>query len=236
MELNRKLLTGALMCAGLLLYIPLTADAAEVYRWVDEDGNVHYSEALPPQHSDKEHDVLNERGIVVEEDLSLKPEPPPPEEPVDEEEKLKELPRDSSGLPRPKQLYSDAELQRRMDNFLMLRYDSEQEIVEAMNVEIKQLNYDRHLIEGTHNSTEAAYRGHIQQAADRQRAGLPVDASVTSEISSLQAKMAGSSSSLAGLEQREQNIRADFQKQLDRYRFLVESAEAEADAEAAESG
>ena len=48
--------------------------------------------------------------------------------------------------------------------------------------------------------------------------------------------MAESSSSLAGLEQREQNIRADFQKQIDRYRFLVESAEAEADAQAAESG
>lgn len=228
MELNPKFSSIVLLCAGLLAIIPVTGAAAEVYRWVDDDGNVHYTEALPPEHNDKEHDVLNERGIVIEEDLSLKPEPPPVVEPVSEDEKLKELPRDSSGLPRPKQLYSDAELQRRMDNFLMLRYESEQEIVEAMNVEIKQLNYDRHLIEGTHTSMTTAYRGHIQQAANRQRAGKPVDASVAKEIARLQADMGESSTSLAGLEQREKNIRADFQKQLDRYRYLVEQAEAEA--------
>ena len=50
--------------------------AQKVYRWVDEDGNVHYTESLPPGYKDSEegHDVLNEHGVVVDEDLKLTPE------------------------------------------------------------------------------------------------------------------------------------------------------------------
>jgi hypothetical protein len=218
-----------LAISGLLTALFIQAapvDAAEVYRWVDENGEVHYSAALPPEYKDKMHDKLNEQGLVVDENLSLKPAPPP-EETIPEEEQLKELPRDSSGLPRPKQLYSDAEMQRRMDNFLMLRYDSEQEITDAMNVEIKQLNYDRQLIEGTQASMLEAYRGQIQEAGDRQRAGLIVDDSVQSDINHLQTDIAENAEALAGLEEREESIREEFQKQLERYRFLVEQAEAE---------
>jgi hypothetical protein len=213
----KTLLSMSLLATGMLLS---SGDiAAKVYRWVDENGEVHYSESLPPNYKDQGHDVLNERGIVLDEDLSLTP--PPPVE-VPKEEELKELPRDSSGMRRPTQLYSDAELQQRMDNFLMLRYDSEQEITDAMNVEIKQLNYDRRLLEGSRSSTEAAFRGQIKLAANQQRSGQPVPAEITAQISDLKKKLAENGNSLNGLKQREDEIRAEFQKQLDRYRHLQE--------------
>jgi hypothetical protein len=198
------------------------AGAAEVYRWVDENGEVHYSESLPPDYKDKEqgYDVLNRQGLVIDENQTLTP-PPPPEVPPEEERQ--ELPRDASGLPRPKALYSEAEMQQRMDNFLMLRYESEQEIIDAMNVEIKQLNYDRRLLEGSRASTESAYRGHIRAAAERQRAGVPVDAATAREIKQLRNTLARNSESLAGLEEREATIRGEFGQQLERYRHLVET-------------
>jgi hypothetical protein len=218
MELKPRKLTTILFICGFAL--TASANAAEVFRWVDENGEVHYSESLPPDFQDKGHDVLNERGIVTDEDLSLTPEPPPEELPDDE--KLKELPRDSSGLKRPKQLYSDAEMQRRMDNFLMLRYDSEQEIEEAMKVEIKQLAYDRRLLETTRDSMKQSYRGQVRQAANKQRAGQQVPENTYLEIRDLQDKLVDNIRSIASLEKREQNIRGEFQKQLDRYRFLEE--------------
>ena len=76
-------------------------------------------------------------------------------------------------------------MQRRMDNFLMLRYDSEQEITDAMDVEIKQLAYDRRLLETTRNSMQESYRGQIRQAANRQRAGQQVDERLPMKISKL---------------------------------------------------
>lgn len=225
MELKHKaLLTCILTCilTGAILFTGLV-QAAEVYRWVDENGEVHYSETLPPDHQDKGHDVLNERGIVLDEDQNLTP--PPPVEVPDKDEP-QELPRDASGLPRAKALYSEVEMQNRMDNFLMLRYDNEQEITEAMNVEIQQLSYDRRLVETSRNSMEEAYRGQIKLAAERQRSGQQVTEATTAEINNLQANLASHSVSLIGLQQREDSIRTEFQKQLDRYRYLVaENAE-----------
>jgi hypothetical protein len=217
MELKPKTLTTLVILTGFA--VAAVANAAEVYRWVDENGEVHYSESLPPDFEDKGHDVLNERGIVTDEDLSLTP--PPPEE-VPDEEQLKELPRDSSGMQRPKQLYSDAEMQRRMDNFLMLRYSSEQEIEDAMNVEIKQLAYDRRLLETTRESMENSYRGQIRQAANKQRAGQQIPEKTHVELDDLQKKIIENVQSLAFLEVREQEIRVEFQKQLDRFRYLEE--------------
>jgi hypothetical protein len=182
-----------------------TAAAAEVYRWVDEDGEVHYSESLPPDYQDKGHDVLNTQGMVTV------------------EEEPQELPRDASGLPRPKAQYSEAEMQQRMDNFLMLRYESEQEILDAMNVEIKQLNYDRRLLEGSRAGAEKAFRDHIKLAADRQRAGLEVEPATVREINRNRAELAEVEAALDGLRQREDAIQADFDKQLERYRYLVET-------------
>jgi len=217
MELKPGKLTTVLILSCFAF--ATVANAAEVYRWVDENGEVHYSETLPPDFEDKGHDILNERGIVTDEDMSLTPEV---KEEVPEDELLKELPRDASGMQRPKQLYSDAEMQRRMDNFLMLRYSSEQEIEDAMNVEIKQLAYDRRLLETTRESMEKTYFGQIRQAANKQRAGTPVPDNIDAEINDLQQKLNNNGQSLASLEIREKKIRADFQKQLDRFRYLEE--------------
>ena len=220
---HRTRITAAAAVA-LLLAGTAIAQEQKVYRWVDEDGNVHYTESLPPDHRDTGHDVLNERGIVLDEDQKLTPEKVEEQktEEQQKEEEANELPRDSSNLPRPKPLYTEAEKKARMDSLLMLRYDSEQEIIDAMNVEIKQLNYDRRLLEGSRDSMNEAYRGQIRVAANKQRAGKPVSEDDRREMDGLQAKLAENARDLAALDQREQNIRAEFQAQLDRYRFLVE--------------
>lgn len=196
------------------------ATAAEVYRWVDENGEVHYSESLPPNYRDQGHDVLNEQGIVVDQDRKLTPSAPAPQ---DQKEEPLELPRDASGLPRAKAMYTETELQQRMDNFLMLRYDSEQEILDAMEVEIKQLDYDRRLLEASRSSLNQAYRGQVRLAADEQRSGKAADAATVDEIRKMRIALAQNDRSMQSLQQREDAIRADFQKQLDRYRYLMET-------------
>ena len=104
----------------------------------------------------------------------------------------------------------------------MLRYESEQEITDAMDVEIKQLNYDRRLIEGSQASIMEAWRGEIHEAANRQRAGQSVDDGVQKKITRLQSELAQNNRELDALTAREEKIRADFQAQLERYRFLLE--------------
>ena len=38
------------------------ADAQKVYRWVDENGVVHFGDAIPPEYSKDRHEVLDSRG------------------------------------------------------------------------------------------------------------------------------------------------------------------------------
>ena len=39
---------------------------AQFYRWVDDDGTIHYSDSLPPSKSQREQEVMNERGRIIE--------------------------------------------------------------------------------------------------------------------------------------------------------------------------
>lgn len=38
---------------------------AQTYRWVDDDGVVHYGDHVPPQYADRDRDLLNTQGVRV---------------------------------------------------------------------------------------------------------------------------------------------------------------------------
>jgi hypothetical protein len=204
------------------LMFPGSVVGQKVYRWVDENGEVHYSETLPPDFEDKEHDELDQQGIVRARDQSLVPPPPKPKvEEVEEElPDPDELPRDSSGMKRPERLYSERETKRRLDNLLLLRYDSEQEIEEAKTVEISQLEYDRLLVKASRESMSESYRGQIREAAMRQRSGVKVDQEIIQSITRLQGQLQNSQQSLNRLQARQDKIVANFETELERYREL----------------
>ena len=39
----------------------------KVYKWTDKDGNVHYSDSVPPEYAEQRKEVLNDQGVAVEE-------------------------------------------------------------------------------------------------------------------------------------------------------------------------
>jgi len=192
-----------------------------VYRWVDEEGNVHYSETLPPNWQGESHDELGHDGIVRDEDVSHTP-PPPKEEEDDPNDGKSQLPRDQSGLPRPEPRYTDAEKQQHMDRLLMLRYHSEAELVDAMDLEINQLQYDERLLTAARASLEASLKSSVDLAGHRQRAGLEVKDDTLRTIAGIRAQLSENQRSLQGLQKREEKIRADFTRDIERYRELTD--------------
>jgi hypothetical protein len=58
--------------------LPGAADAAgKVYRWVDENGVVHFGDAIPPQYSKERHEILDGRGTrttVHDDEVATTPE------------------------------------------------------------------------------------------------------------------------------------------------------------------
>lgn len=222
LKLTLAVLMGLVFAAGLVQTSVVHAQAkpapsGKVYKWVDDKGEVHFSETLPPDFEDRKADVLDSQGITRQKDVSLVPAPPPPKSEVEKNE----LPRDKSGMQRPEPMYTERQVKVQQDALLLLRYDSDQEIIDAMEVEIKQLDYDRRLITGSIDSLHQAYDGNIREAAERQRAGIEVESTLTGEIRSLKSRLAKNEDSLARLEQRELDIRARFQTELEHYRELA---------------
>lgn len=223
--------TWIFLCLAVLLVLAVDTSQAQnrkqnpqtssdkVYRWVDEQGNVHYTETLPPEFGDKKADVLDNQGLTRETDLSLVPPPPvatPKKNPEDE------LPRDKSGMVRPEPLYNTSEMQKQQDALLVLRYHSEEEIMDALDVEVRQLAYDTDLLTTSRNSLETAYQGTIKELADRQRAGVELPPEEITNIETLKRKMTANERNMEEIRLREQSIREKFAADLERYRYLVE--------------
>ena len=201
-------LTGisiTLLVAGLIF--STQANAELVYRWADEDGKIHYGRTLPPDHANKPYEILNEAGVVIErvDDPMARQKPPEPEEESTELEPL----------------FTPDEVRVRSDRLLMLQYNNEEDLIAAMQIKIDELGYDARLINQSRASTMTAMAGHVRNAADRQRAGMPEEPDVEKNIHSLRQRLKRSENQLADLKVREVGIRAVFGENLERYRFLI---------------
>jgi hypothetical protein len=193
----------------LVLLLPLTVSAENVYRWVDDNGKVHFGRTLPPEFANRPYQILNSQGLVIErvdDPLALQ-----------QEENAAAAGADSD---EPEPLFSEDEVRLRSDNLLLLRYHTEEDLLDAMENEVAQLNYDIRLIEQSRASAMEALHGQVRNAADRQRAGMPGDQELERNINTLRLRLRKSEQSLAAIRLREQQIRERFQRDIERYRFL----------------
>ncbi|MGB5488377.1 MAG: DUF4124 domain-containing protein [Lysobacterales bacterium] len=199
----------AMLIAGIIS-LSVTSLAADTYRWKDKDGKPHYGAAVPAEYADQPYDILNDAGLVIEhvEDTSLPLE-------VIAEKKIKE---------EESPLIAEEKRQTQFDRLLVVRYASEEEILKALELEIGQLGYDMNVITQSSNMTNAALREQISQAADRQRAGQIVSTAQQKEIDQLYARQIRDNKRRLNMSKREDRIRARYEAELERYRYLTSDA------------
>ena len=56
----------SLIAVLLMALLATPAMAQKLYRWVDKDGNVHYSDQVPPDEINQAREQLNEKGMVIQ--------------------------------------------------------------------------------------------------------------------------------------------------------------------------
>jgi hypothetical protein len=62
-------ITGKSAGAGMILalsFVFCAAGAEQFYRWVDQDGVVHYGDRIPPEYAKNERQVINDRGVTID--------------------------------------------------------------------------------------------------------------------------------------------------------------------------
>jgi hypothetical protein len=133
--MNRRLIDtnltfpGVLVCL-ILLGISATASAGKLYKWVDENGEIRYSDRVPVSQVKRELQILNAQGIVVNTKAAAKTA----EEIKANKEAEKEL------QARRDVARQNKETQGRLDRVLFLTFSSEKEMSRVKNDRIEVLD------------------------------------------------------------------------------------------------
>jgi hypothetical protein len=98
------------------------ADGAAVYKWVDDQGVVHYGDTIPPQYAQKESTTLNKEGVAIGHTAATKS----PAELAAEAENADQVAR-----------------QKQHDNFLLATYTSVKDIEQLRDERLLQIKGQR---------------------------------------------------------------------------------------------
>ena len=200
-----------LVATASIILVPLASTATEhqrLYRWVDDNGVVHYGDLVPPEYADVEKQVLNTRGVTIDIMRGKKTA-----EEVAEENRIAELRRQE-------------ELQRRQDEALLATYLSVDEIIMHRDRRIE-------LFQAQSRVTELYLRNMMHRmAALREEASKyrpysedpdaqMIDPELAEDMLVTKATIKRHQANLARFREDEQNIVARFDGDIDRFKSLT---------------
>ncbi len=201
-----KLLLAVLLCA-----LVMPASAAKLYKWVDEDGKVRYSDRLPSQQTSKKHQQLNSQGMV----LSTKEAARPPEEVAAEADAKAKLEAKRLEAARVKAV------QKQLDMVLTMTFASETEIEHARDNRIEVIDSVIRLIETNITSTQQKL-DKIKKSATLTYTSKDkeIPGGVAQKIEHFERKIENRNSQLLAKAVEKDKIRAKYGADLERYRLL----------------
>ena len=198
------------LAATLALATSGASGAAKLYKWVDEKGQVHYSESMPPEYKDKSSTELDKRGRVLR-----KNEAAPPVETA----RL-----DDDALVRKrleeKRLYQ----QRRRDSALINTYTTEAEIDIARD---RNLALPMQAIKGIEPRLKAAWarlEALKSQSESFTKAGKPVPEALKEDLAMQEREVAQLEGEMRAKQTEATNIREKFDADKIRFRELTSLA------------
>jgi hypothetical protein len=141
---------AAIAIATLASALAGAAEEHRLYRWVDENGVVHYGDSVPPEYADADKQILNEHGITLDVVRGKKS----PEELAEERRQL--------------ELEEQREQQRRQDAALLATYLSVDEIIMHRDRRVELFKAQARVTELYLRNLERRLE-HLQQVASRYR-------------------------------------------------------------------
>ncbi|MFZ0105528.1 MAG: DUF4124 domain-containing protein [Thiobacillus sp.] len=141
---------------------------AQMYRWVDGDGRVHYSDTLPQNYQKSGTDEMNKQGLVIRRTQS-------------EAERMAEIARQAAQLKMERQKAEQA----RLDRALLATYTTEAEIDLARD---RALEHHKLAIRGAETRAKAV-EANLAELRERiskiEKSGRPVSPDLQSQLAQI---------------------------------------------------
>ena len=188
-----------LLVLGLAIAAP--ASAGKLYTWVDEKGNVHFSDKVPPEAAKLAHKEMNQSGITVKEVARAKTQ--------------EELAAEAAQKIKDEEARKIAEAQAQADRALMLSYTTVDDLIRARDQELGVIDSNMATAKLTMASQEKNLSDLLAHAADFERSKKPVPQAVNDSIAHVRAQIEAQQKSLIERESTKESVRKDYEaKQL----------------------
>lgn len=196
-----------LMLILLLMSASAGLQAQTVFRWVDENGEIHYGHAVPPEHAHRGYDRLRPDGTVAERIArTLTPE-------------------ERAEIEREEARQAEAEAEQRSqdsrDRLLLASYDSEQDIRDQLDAQLNTLDTQRQSINQALSRVSARFESLITRAAQFSRDGESVPVPLSRSIEETRSESRRLRDSLDELARREAALRQRYTAEIERFRELT---------------
>jgi len=212
-----------ILVASALCIVAGTASAAALYKWIDDDGQVRYSDRLPVKQVKKKHQQLNSQGVVVTTTEAARTEEEIAAE-AEAKRKADELAAEEARL---------AEIQFKRDQVLLLTFSSEKELALARDDRLEVLDSVIRLISKSIASTQVTL-GELEANAEEIYLSKEkeVPGGLAQKIEHFSRKIENRTDQLLLKMDEKDRINNQFELDVARFRLLkAEEAEAAANAE-----
>ncbi len=211
----------------IVLFLPLffalstvpAAQAGKLYRWVDTDGNTHYTDKIPPDQVKHSRQELSEEGIRT---LSV-PRAKTKKE-VEEQRKLGRLRAEQQRL---------IEKQQMEDRVLLRTFRNEDDLIMARNGKLAAIDGMIKVTQGNIRRHQAKLTDLQHRAATRERKGSTVPEVLVTKIDITLRNINEAYADIGRKEQEKNAIRETFARDLKRFWALKNLTRTLAEAEAA---
>ncbi len=197
-----------LLCAGLMAEVVV---AQSVFRWTDEDGQVHYGHAVPAEHRHRGFERLAPDGRVLERvDRALT-----------DEERLAEAKRREEQAELEELRASQALIDRR----LLASYRSVADIESTRQTRLDSLQTQQNTLERSLELSSERFEEMVGRAGEQNRADEPLSPALEAAVSEAQAEIRRLNEAISELEQRKRAVEAGFDAEVERFRELTETTD-----------
>ena len=198
---------GLLASISLTLCLLSPLASAKLFKWVDENGDIHYSDSVPPQHVNRKREVINESGVrsvVVDEAKS-------------KEELIAE--RQQAALRK-----KEEERQRKVEEYqrnLIANYRDERDLTATRDRNIESIQVSINFVEANLGSLRLDLEELIREAAAFERSGKKTPKLLKTQIAETRSKIDEAEAYIKEKRIEQENVRSAFNQDLELYRILT---------------
>lgn len=186
---------------------PKAAQQKKMYRWIDENGNVYFSDQVPPDQVQFKRDTLNEKVRVLDTVEKAKTQ-----EQIEQQRRLDSLRKEQEKL---------ISKQASNDKVLLATYRTIDDMQRAFDNKLGALEVEKKITEGNQKRYEQQLQQQQLQAAEHERNAQKVPEKLLNDMAASKRQIEAVKQELVRQGQEKEQAELEFKSDMARFQFLT---------------